>query len=114
MRILDWNCRGICNASTVRALKAQIKGTRPNILFLSETKAKVGRMESVKSSLKFDHFMVVEAKGKAGGLCMLWKKGIFNCQLCTECVGTYTCELEKVLESKSPREVEIVPLETLF
>ena len=33
-------------------------------------------MEYVKSSLKFDHFVVVEAKGKAGGLCMLWKEGI--------------------------------------
>ena len=76
MKILDWNCQGICNDSTIRALKAQIKGTRLDILFLSETKAKVGHMEYVKSSLKFDHFVVVEAKGKAGGLCMLWKDGI--------------------------------------
>ena len=76
MKILDWNCQGICNDSTIRALKVQIKGTRLDILFLSETKAKVGRMEYVKSSLKFDHFVVVEAKGKAGGLCMLWKDGI--------------------------------------
>ena len=76
MKILGWNYRGICNASIVRALKAQIKGTRLDILFLFETKAKVVCMESVKISLKFDHFVVVEAKGKAGALCMLWKQGI--------------------------------------
>ena len=81
MKILDWNCQGICNDSTIRALKAQIKGTRLDILFLSETKAKVGHMEYVKSSLKFDHFVVVEAKGKAGGLCMLWKDGILASQV---------------------------------
>ena len=44
MKILDWNCQGICNDSTVRALKAQIKGTRLDILFLSETKAIIWSM----------------------------------------------------------------------
>ena len=38
-------------------------------------------MESVKSFLKFDHFVVVEAKGKAGGLCMLWKEGFSTSQV---------------------------------
>ena len=69
MRILGWNCRGICNASTVRALWAQIKGTRPEVVFLSETKANINRMEFVKKSIKFENKCVVEAKGSAGGLC---------------------------------------------
>ena len=30
------------------------------------------------------------------------------------CARTYTCELGKALESKSPREGENVPLETLL
>ena len=38
-------------------------------------------MESVKSFLKFDHFVVVEAKGKACGLCMLWKEGFSTSQV---------------------------------
>nr|XP_023914857.1 uncharacterized protein LOC112026404 [Quercus suber]XP_023926100.1 uncharacterized protein LOC112037486 [Quercus suber] len=76
MKILGWNCRGICNASTVRALGAQIKGARPNVVFLSETKANANRMESVKKSLKFDFSCVVEAKGNAGGLCIMWKYGV--------------------------------------
>nr|XP_023872064.1 uncharacterized protein LOC111984679 [Quercus suber]POE86237.1 hypothetical protein CFP56_07045 [Quercus suber] len=33
-------------------------------------------MDFVKRVLQFDHKIVVEAKGKAGGLCMMWKKGI--------------------------------------
>ncbi|XP_030945669.1 uncharacterized protein LOC115970144 [Quercus lobata] len=33
-------------------------------------------MEFVKRSIKFDHLFVVEAKGRAGGLCILWKDGL--------------------------------------
>ena len=75
MKILGWNCRGICNASTVRALKAQIKRAKPDFIFLSETKALFSRMDSVRRSVNFDHLLVVEAKGSAGGLCMMWKFG---------------------------------------
>ena len=79
MRILGWNCRGICHASTVRALGAQIKEAKPDVVFLSETKAKEGRMEFVKSFIKFDNKIVVEAKGSAGGLCIMWKRGLDIC-----------------------------------
>ena len=79
MRILSWNCRGICHASTVRALGAQIKEAKPDVVFLSETKAKEGRMEFVKSFIKFDNKIVVEAKGSAGGLCIMWKRGLDIC-----------------------------------
>ena len=76
MRILGWNCRSICNSSTVRALGAQIKATRADLVFLSETKANASRMDYVKRYLKFDNMSVVEAKGSAGGLCLLWKNGL--------------------------------------
>lgn len=76
MRILDWNCPGICNATTVRALRAQIKGARPEVVFLSKTKADVNRMEFVKNSIKFENKCVVKAKGNAGGLCIMWKNGL--------------------------------------
>ena len=61
MRTLGWNCRGICNASTVRALKAQIKGAKPDIIFLSETKAKKSRMVAVMESIGFADLVVVDA-----------------------------------------------------
>ena len=47
MKILGWNCRGICNAATVRTLKAHIKGNSLCIVFLSETKAFVNRTKEV-------------------------------------------------------------------
>ena len=43
--------------------------------FLSETKANENRMEFVKNSIKFDNKCVVDAKGSAGGLCIMWKNG---------------------------------------
>ena len=43
--------------------------------FLFETKANENRMEFVKNSIKFDNKCVVEAKGSAGGLCIMWKNG---------------------------------------
>ena len=76
MKVLGWNCRGIYNAATVRALKAQIKGNSPDIIFLSETKAFKARMKKVLFSLKFADMYVVEAKGIAGGLCVMWKAGL--------------------------------------
>ena len=98
MKLLGWNCRGICNASTVRALKAQIKGVRPDLVFLSETKALVSRMDFVKSSIGFDNMLVVEAKGKEGGLYVLWKEGIsvkeveYNKNLIAVTVSYFVCE----------------------
>lgn len=47
MKILGWNCRGICNAAIVRTLKAHIKGNSLYIVFLSETKAFVNRTKEV-------------------------------------------------------------------
>ena len=72
MKTFGWNCRGICNASTVRALKAQIKGSKPDILFLCETKASKDRMEQVMHSLSFSNLVVVDAKGIARGLYLMW------------------------------------------
>ena len=47
MKILGWNCRGICNAAIVRTLKAHIKGNSLYIVFLNETKAFVNRTKEV-------------------------------------------------------------------
>ena len=68
--------RGICKTATVQALTAQIKGTKPDVVFLSETKANKNRMDYVKKFVKFDNSCVVEAKGYAGGLCIMWKNGL--------------------------------------
>lgn len=65
MRALGWNCRGICNAETVQALRNHIKGHRPKIIFLCETKADEHRMEKIKNMIGFEKKISIEAKGRA-------------------------------------------------
>jgi hypothetical protein len=72
MKILSWNYRGICNASTVSALRASIKAHHPSLVFLSETMASEKRISKVALLLGFTNFLCVDARGKSGGLCMLW------------------------------------------
>ena len=76
MRALGWNCRGICNASTVRALRAQNRGHKPDIIFLCETKTNGERMDYVKRMVGFNENVVTEAKGRVGGLCLMWKNNV--------------------------------------
>jgi exonuclease III len=72
MRILEWNRWGICNASTVRALRALIRVQNPEILFLCETKASESRIKKVVSSIGFADHIAIGPKGRAGGICMIW------------------------------------------
>ena len=44
----------------------------PNFIFLCETKASDECMEFVMNFLGFRFRQVIEAKGSAGGLCMMW------------------------------------------
>ena len=72
MRILGCNCRDICNTSTVRALKALIRGRSPNIVFLSETKASDSRINDVEKMIGFLNCVAIGPKGRSGGICLLW------------------------------------------
>ena len=70
----------------------------PDLIFLFETKNLVSRMDFVRSSISFDNMLVVEASGKAGGLCVLWKEGIsvkeveYNKNLIAVTVSDSICE----------------------
>ena len=72
MKILGWNCRGICNASTARALRATIRVHNPDVVFLCETKASEEKIVGLACSMGFPGHIVVGAQGKAGGICMFW------------------------------------------
>ena len=50
-----------------------MKGSKPDFVFLSEKKANETRMEEVKNSIGFFGKLVVDAKGKVGGLRLMWK-----------------------------------------
>ena len=73
MKIFGWNCSGIYNAATVQALKAQIKSSKPDFIFLYETKASKECMDQVMNFLNFSFNFVVDAKGLSRGICLMWK-----------------------------------------
>ncbi|KAK9938271.1 hypothetical protein M0R45_015021 [Rubus argutus] len=69
MDILSWNCRGICNDTTTRALKDLISQTRPSIVFLCETKiSKNDDFTKLQRQLGLPNVAVVLSVGASGGL----------------------------------------------
>ena len=76
MKILGWNCRGICNTSIVRALKALVKGHHPQVIFLCETKATKKCLSKIVVSLGFSEHLIIAAQGKSGGVCLFWSSDL--------------------------------------
>ncbi|XP_061999558.1 uncharacterized protein LOC133716939 [Rosa rugosa] len=75
MDILFWNCRGICNPSTRRALKTLISQHKPAIVFLIKTKIRekeeFGRLQR---TLGFDHVEGFLSVGQSGRLGLFWNE----------------------------------------
>lgn len=74
MKLLSWNCQGLGNPRTVQALRRLIVAQGPTIVFLSETRCSRSYFSSLSFHLGFDGLFVVDACGRSGGLCLLWKK----------------------------------------
>ncbi|XP_061999255.1 uncharacterized protein LOC133716576 [Rosa rugosa] len=73
MDVLSWNCRGICNDTTTRALKDLISQNRPQIVFLCETKISLlSDFNALRAALGFPHASEVLSNGLSGGLGMFW------------------------------------------
>ena len=72
MNSLSWNCRGIGNPRTVRALRDLVQQWNPKIVFLMKTKAGAKRMTKVKERIGFPNGLVVPSEGKSGGIVLLW------------------------------------------
>ena len=73
MKILCWNCWGIGNPQTVRALRRWSKIHCPDFVFVSETKLAGKDVENLKGRLGFDHAFGVSSTGCSEGLCLFWK-----------------------------------------
>lgn len=72
MKILSFNCRGLGNPRTVRALYDIVKRKAPSLVFLMETKLHKHEMEKVKFKLGFANGLFYDANNRAGGLVLLW------------------------------------------
>jgi len=73
MSILSWNCRGLGNPRTIRDLFRLVKEMHPDLICLMETKLQSARLECLKLKLGFDYVLVVDSRGKSGGLALFWK-----------------------------------------
>lgn len=53
-------------------MKSLVRRHHPSCIFLCETKSNRNRLERVCRRLGFHNAEIVEAKGSAGGLCLMW------------------------------------------
>uniref|UniRef100_A0A7N2KPM2 DUF4283 domain-containing protein n=1 Tax=Quercus lobata TaxID=97700 RepID=A0A7N2KPM2_QUELO len=74
MNSLAWNCRGLGNRRTVRALEKVVTSEDPILIFLIKTKLVMSEMEEIKAGLKRIQGLVVPSKGRSSGLALLWKQ----------------------------------------
>ncbi|XP_062021454.1 uncharacterized protein LOC133738034 [Rosa rugosa] len=70
--ILVWNCRGITNKESQRALIDMVHAKRPQLIFLSETLAQGKLIDSLTVSLGFSDSICVDKQPECQGLALLW------------------------------------------
>lgn len=73
MKILSWNCQGLGNPWTVRALHHLVKTEMPKIVFLSETCLDDSNISFLKSILGFENGIGIGRKGHGGGIALMWR-----------------------------------------
>lgn len=80
MSCRSWNCRGLGNPRTVRALKNLVRDRNPDVLFLSETISVGSRIEMLRVKLRFDNRFSVDRNGKSSGLVVFWRN-LVDCSI---------------------------------
>ncbi|CAM8948837.1 unnamed protein product [Rhodiola kirilowii] len=76
MKVLSWNCRGVGNPRTVRAISDLVRSIGPQVVGLIETKAELKRIEVLKRKLGFKNGIAVDRSGLGGGLALLWREAV--------------------------------------
>ena len=76
IRVISWNCRGLGNPRSARALHDMVRQWNPKVVFLIETKAKNRRMERIKNRIGLANGLIVPCVGRKGGLALLWTREI--------------------------------------
>ncbi|KAL9671576.1 hypothetical protein QQ045_009146 [Rhodiola kirilowii] len=76
MKILSWNCRGLGNPRSVRALSDLVRSSGPHVVGLIETKLQRGKLEWLKRKVGFSNGVEVARTCLGGGLMLLWRPEI--------------------------------------
>jgi hypothetical protein len=84
MKIMAWNCRGLACAPSIHILRALIRFTRPDVLFLSETLVISLRYWNSLLSLGFSSWSQFPPVGHKRGLFVTWKTGFSLEPICID------------------------------
>ncbi|XP_015879387.3 uncharacterized protein LOC107415557 [Ziziphus jujuba] len=76
MKFLSWNCRGLGHPRVINVFKSLVRKSNLSCVFLCETKGGRDRLEKVCRSLGYHNMEIIEAKGNAGGLCLMWSDDV--------------------------------------
>ncbi|XP_050222303.1 uncharacterized protein LOC126672395 [Mercurialis annua] len=76
MKTFSWNLQGMGNPWTVRALKHYVRANDPDIIFLMESRLYLFELSFFKFSFSCYNYFVVDARGRSGGLILMWKKDV--------------------------------------
>ena len=74
MNPLSWNCRGIGNPRSIRALHNLVQQYNPKIVFLMETKVGVRKMKRVQSRIGIQNGIIIPSEGRSEGFALLWER----------------------------------------
>lgn len=74
MKIISWNVQGMGNPGTVQYLARLVRFNCLHIIFLMEIKIGRTEYEEVRRRLPGFNLFIVDAKGRLGGLALLWKR----------------------------------------
>jgi len=70
------NCRGLGETEAVKDLCALLQRFSPRLVFLSETKRSKTEMKAMLVQLGDNHGTFMDARGRSGGLLLLWDKNL--------------------------------------
>ncbi|XP_021744637.1 uncharacterized protein LOC110710620 [Chenopodium quinoa] len=73
MKTLCWNCNGLGNPLTVKALRDWCWRDRPNAVFVMETKIDAQRLELIRNSCGFATGLCLSSNRRSGGLGLWWR-----------------------------------------
>ena len=76
MSLVGWNCQGVGAALTGRHLKFICHKYRPPLVFLSEIRANISKVDRLRRRLGYDYAEYVEPVNTGWGLALWWKSTV--------------------------------------